>query len=55
MGNLSHLSARKAASLGIDVILKKVNKDDRDKEMLKLVDIMEKYMEVKNGSIKEVF
>lgn len=45
MGNLSHLSARKAASLGIDVILKKVNKDDREKEMLKLVDIMEKYME----------
>ena len=29
MGNLSHLSARKAASLGIDLILKKVNKDDR--------------------------
>ena len=45
MGNLSHLSARKAASLGIDLILKKVNKDDREKEMLKLVDIMEKYME----------
>ena len=45
MAKLTHLSARKAASLGIDVILKKVNRTDREEEMLKLVDIMEKFME----------
>ena len=45
MAKLTHLSARKAASLGIDVLLKKVNKNDREEEMLKLVDIMEKFME----------
>ena len=45
MAKLTHLSARKAASLGLDVLLKKVNKNDREEEMLKLVDIMEKFME----------
>lgn len=45
MAKLTHLSARKAASLGIDVLLKKVNRNDREEEMLKLVDIMEKFME----------
>ena len=45
MAKLTHRSARKAASLGIDVLLKKVNKNDREEEMLKLVDIMEKFME----------
>lgn len=45
MAKLTHLSARTAASLGIDVLLKKVNRNDREGEMLKLVDIMEKFME----------
>ena len=45
MGKLTHASARKAAGLGVDVILKKVNKKDRNEEMLKLVDLMEKFME----------
>lgn len=45
MAKLTHLSARKAASLGIDVLLKKVNRNDREEEMLKLVDIMEKFMD----------
>ena len=45
MAKLTHLSARKAASLGIDVLLKKVNRNDREEEMLKIVDIMEKFME----------
>ena len=45
MAKLTHLSARTAASLGIDVLLKKVNRNDREEEMLKLVDIMEKFME----------
>lgn len=45
MAKLTHLSARTAASLGIDVLLKKVNRNDREGEMLKLVDIMKKFME----------
>ncbi|WP_138159462.1 radical SAM protein [Peptoniphilus catoniae] len=45
MGNLNHFSARTAASLGIDIILKKVNKENREEEMAKLVDLMQKYME----------
>ena len=45
MGNLTHFSTRTAASLGIDLVLKKVNKKDREEEMVKLVNLMEKYME----------
>lgn len=45
MGNFTHTAARTATGIGIDRILKKVNKQDRDAEMIKLVDIMEKYMD----------
>lgn len=45
MGSLTHSAARAAASVGIDVILKKVNKDDREAEIIKLIDLMEKYMD----------
>ncbi|VFB15571.1 pyrroloquinoline quinone biosynthesis protein PqqE [Urinicoccus massiliensis] len=45
MGNLTHFSTRTAASLGIDLVLKKVTKKDREEEMVKLVNLMEKYME----------
>lgn len=45
MGSLTHSAARAAAGVGIDMVLKKVNKDDRDTEMVKLVDLMEKYMD----------
>lgn len=45
MGKLTHAAARTAAGVGIDVILKKVNKDDREREMVKLVDLMEHYMD----------
>ena len=43
MGNLTHMAARTAAGFGIDRMLKKVNKSDREKEMVELVDLMEKY------------
>ena len=45
MGTLTHFSARKSASLGVDLLLKKVNKENREEEMVKLVDLMERYMD----------
>ncbi len=45
MGKLTHAAARNAASLGIDLVYKKINKDEREKEIVKLIDFMEKYME----------
>ena len=44
MNKFTHMSARKAASLAVDVLLKKVNKDNREEEMVKLIDFVEKYM-----------
>ena len=43
MSNLGHTAARAAASKIIDVLLKNIGKD-REKEMVKLIDLMEKYM-----------
>ena len=43
MSNLGHTAARTAASKIIDVLLKNIGKD-REKEMVKLIDLMEKYM-----------
>ena len=43
MSNLGHTAARVAASKIIDVLLKNIGKD-REKEMVKLIDLMEKYM-----------
>lgn len=43
MNKLTHMSARKAASLGVDVLLNKVD-NNREDGMLKLIDISEKYM-----------
>ena len=45
MGSLSHSATRAAASLGLNMILKKVDKDEREPEMIKLIDLMEKYMD----------
>lgn len=44
MESFTHSVARTAVSAGIDLALKKVNKEDRTSELVKLVDIMEKYM-----------
>lgn len=43
MNKLTHMSARKAASFAIDRMLNKVD-NNREEEMLKLIDIGEKYM-----------
>ena len=43
MGTMTHAAGRLAASAAIDVVLKKVDKD-REKGMLGLVDLIEKYM-----------
>ena len=44
MGNLGHQAARAAASKIIDIILKGLDKD-REAEVCKLIDLMEKYMD----------
>lgn len=44
MGNLTHAAGRLAVSKVSDVVLKNLNKD-REKEIVKLVDFMEKYMD----------
>lgn len=43
MSNIGHAAARMTASKAIDVILKNMDKD-REKEVVKLVDLMQKYM-----------
>ena len=43
MSNLGHIAARTTASKIIDVLVNNIEKD-REKEMLKLIDLMEKYM-----------
>ena len=43
MGSLTHKAARAAAGLGIDQTIKKVTRGDRETELLKLIDLMEKY------------
>ena len=42
MSNLGHTAARATASKIIDVLVKNIDKD-REKEMIKLIDFMEKY------------
>ena len=44
MGNLTHAAGRLAVSKVSDVVLKNLDKD-REKEIVKLVDFMEKYMD----------
>ena len=44
MNKFTHMSARKAASIAVDVLLNKVNKDNREEEMVKVIDFVEKYM-----------
>lgn len=43
MGNLSHIAERAALSGALEVVLKKVSKDDRDAEILRLMDSAQKY------------
>ena len=43
MSNLGHIAARTTAAKIIDVLVNNIEKD-REKEMLKLIDLMEKYM-----------
>ena len=51
MGSLTHKAARTAAGLGIDQALKKVTRGDREAELLKLIDLAEKYTSGTNLSI----
>ena len=43
MNSFSHNAERKALSLAIDVLLKKLNKQERQEEIVKLVDYFEKH------------
>lgn len=43
MNNIAHLAARKTVSGALDVVLKNLDQD-REKEIVKLIDLMEKYM-----------
>ena len=43
MDNLNHMAEKALVSRSIDIILKKVSSDDRDMEIMNLLDLMEKY------------
>ena len=45
MGTLTHAAARLAAGTAIDRALKKIDNKDRQTELLKLVDLMQTYMD----------
>ena len=58
MSNLGHIAARTPASKIIDVLVNNIEKD-REKEMLKLIDLMEKYMsgeklDIDYGKVKDM-
>ncbi len=58
MSNLGHISARTTAAKIIDVLVNNIEKD-REKEMLKLIDLMEKYMsgeklDIDYGKVKDM-
>ena len=58
MSNLGHIAARTTAAKIIDVLVKNIEKD-REKEMLKLIDLMEKYMsgeklDIDYGKVKDM-
>ncbi len=58
MSNLGHIAARTTASKIIDVLFNNIEKD-REKEMLKLIDLMEKYMsgeklDIDYGKVKDM-
>ena len=58
MSNLGHMAARTTASKIIDVLVNNIEKD-REKEMLKLIDLMEKYMsgeklDIDYGKVKDM-
>lgn len=58
MSNLGHIAARKTAAKIIDVLVNNIEKD-REKEMLKLIDLMEKYMsgeklDIDYGKVKDM-
>ena len=58
MSNLRHTAARETAAKIIDVLVNNIEKD-REKEMLKLIDLMEKYMsgeklDIDYGKVKDM-
>ena len=58
MSNLGHTAARTTAAKIIDVLVNNIEKD-REKEMLKLIDLMEKYMsgeklDIDYGKVKDM-
>ena len=58
MSNLGHIAARTTAATIIDVLVNNIEKD-REKEMLKLIDLMEKYMsgeklDIDYGKVKDM-
>lgn len=58
MGNLGHAAARATAAKIIDVLVRNIG-EDREKEIVKLIDFMEKYMsgeklDVDYGKVREL-
>ena len=58
MSNLGHAAARATAAKIIDVVVKNIG-EDREKEIVKLTDFMEKYMsgeklDVDYGTVREL-
>ena len=58
MSNLGHIAARTTAAKIIDILVNNIEKD-REKEMLKLIDLMEKYMsgeklDIDYGKVKDM-
>ncbi len=46
MKRIGHTAERMAVGTAIDLVLKKINKEEREQELVKMVDFMEKYVNV---------
>lgn len=46
MKNIGHTAERMAVGAAIDLVLKKINRDEREQELVKMIDFMEKYVNV---------
>ncbi len=46
MKNIGHTAERMAVGTAIDLVLKKINKDEREEELVKMAEFMRKYVNV---------